>query len=75
MSLLYEANASPCFSLNNAFFLVVKCIECSLSLFPGGVLGSGPGWGHYGGADGRWRENDALDNEIAFYQEIKTASK
>jgi len=67
VSLLYEANASPCFSLNNAFFLVVKCIECTPSLSYWDI-GFGPGWGHCGGVDGRCRENDGLD----IYQEIKT---
>ncbi len=35
VSLLYEVNSSPCFSLHNAFFLVVKCIECTPSLLLG----------------------------------------
>lgn len=51
-----------------------RMLPLSLSLSYRGI-GFGPGWGHWDGVDGRCRENDALDNELAFYQEIKTASK
>ncbi len=55
-------------SLHNAFFLVVKCIECIPLSYWG--IGFGPGWGLCSGVDGRCCENYALDNEIAFYQEL-----